>query len=88
VSTVFACESCGMAMSAPEDHALGDASNPLCRYCVTEAGELQPFEERFERMVQWGVRKEGLAREMAEQRAREYMRTMPAWRDHPQLRSV
>jgi len=85
VSTVFACESCGMAMSAPEDHALGDTSNPLCRYCTTETGELQPFEERFERMVQWGIRKQGLARHTAEQRARDYMRTMPAWRDHPAL---
>lgn len=58
-----------------------------CQYCVDEQGNLQSFEERFERMLQWAVKREpNISREQAEQRTREYMRTMPAWRDHPKLK--
>ncbi len=69
------CESCGMPIEM----------GPYCRHCVDEAGQLQPFEERFERMVQWSVRRQGLSRAEAEAKTREYMRTMPAWRGHPGL---
>jgi hypothetical protein len=41
------------------------------------------FEERFERMVQWSVRKDGLDRPAAEEATRAYVRTMPLWRDRP-----
>ena len=72
------CESCGMP--------LGDAAtaSPYCEHCAP-GGTLQPFEERFERMTQWVIRSEGLDRATAEARTRDYMRTMPAWRDHPAL---
>jgi hypothetical protein len=60
---------------------------PYCQHCVDAAGKLQAFEERFERMVQWTLRhEEGLTRAAAEQRTREYLRTMPAWKGHPSLR--
>ena len=84
---VTSCQSCGMPLGSPAEHAGADETNPYCSHCVTETGELQPFEERFERVTQWGIRKDGLDRRAAEQRAREYMRSMPAWRDHPALRS-
>ncbi len=69
------CESCGMPIEM----------GPYCPYCVDPSGKLQPFEERFERMVQWSMRKEGLTRPEAERKTREYMRTMPAWKGHPKL---
>jgi len=69
------CQSCGMPIEM----------GPYCRHCVDAAGKLQPFEERFERMVQWAMQREGLAREAAEEKTRAYMRGMPAWRDHPGL---
>ncbi len=69
------CESCGMPIEM----------GPYCRHCVDDAGQLQPFEERFERMVQWSVRQQGLSRAEAEVRTREHMRTMPAWKGHPGL---
>jgi hypothetical protein len=78
------CESCSMPMATAEDHSGGDPSSPWCRHCAPD-GELQPFEERFERMVQWAVRKDGLDRAEAEVRTRAYMRTLPAWKDHPAL---
>ena len=76
-----------MPLLTAADHAAGDEGAPYCTYCVTGSGELQPFEERFERMTQWAMRKDGVDRAVAEERTREYMRSMPAWRDHPALRA-
>ena len=81
------CESCGLPMHTAEDHAPGHPASSWCRYCSTEDGSLQPFEERFERMTQWAVRKDGLDRATAEAKTRDYMRTMPVWRDHPALQA-
>ena len=71
------CESCGMPIE----------SGPYCAYCVDETGKLQPFDERFARMVQWAQRHEpGLDRAAAEKKTLEYMATMPAWKDHPRVK--
>ena len=67
------------------DETRGVGEGPYCKFCTTETGALQPFEERFERMTQWAIRKDGLDVESAQARTREYMRSMPAWRDHPAL---
>ena len=80
------CQSCSMPLQSADDHALGDVERALCRHCATESGDLQPFEERLERMMQWTMRKEGVDRAAAEASARTYMRSMPAWKDHPALR--
>jgi hypothetical protein len=70
------CQSCGMAID----------NGVYCQYCVDEDGNLQAFEERFERMIQWVLRREpGVSRAAAEARTRAYMRTMPAWQNHPQI---
>ena len=72
------CQSCGMPIE----------SGTYCAYCVDAQGNLQSFEERFERMVQWATSREpSLTREAAEQRTRDYMRTLPAWRDQPKLKT-
>ncbi|MEN3357547.1 MAG: hypothetical protein V7637_1529, partial [Mycobacteriales bacterium] len=78
--TASTCESCGMPMPTAEDHAPGHPDGVLCRHCAPD-GTLEPFTERFERMVQWSMRRSGLDRPAAESAAREYMRGMPAWRD-------
>jgi hypothetical protein len=63
-------------------------SGPYCTYCVGADGKLQPFDERFERMVQWQLRQEpALDRASAEAKTRAYMAKMPAWKDHPRLRA-
>jgi len=73
------CESCGMPIE----------SGPYCQYCVDEDGKLQAFDERFERMVQWQLKKKpGLVRAQAEHETLAYMAKMPAWRDHPRVRSA
>ena len=71
------CESCGMSIE----------NGPYCQYCIGSDGKLQPFEERFERMVQWQMRqKPGQSRAAAESDTRKYMARMPAWKDHPKLK--
>lgn len=78
------CLSCGMPLSGESRRGGTD----YCQHCTDDTGALHPFEERFERMTQWAMRKDGLERKDAEARTREYMRGMPAWHDHPKLRVV
>jgi hypothetical protein len=64
-------------------------SGRYCQYCVNERGELQTFEERFERMVAWQARRSPEKnRETLEAETLAYMAKMPAWKDHPQLRAA
>jgi hypothetical protein len=74
------CESCGMPLAGAEDHALHDLSIPYCGHCAPE-GTLPPAEERLERFTQWTMRQEGLDYPAAREKARAYMKTMPAWKD-------
>jgi hypothetical protein len=59
-----------------------------CQYCVDAKGNLQPFEERFERMVQWVLGNEpSTPRSEAEMRTRTKMKTMSAWKGYPKLKA-
>ncbi len=70
------CQSCSMPIE----------SGTLCQYCADEGGRLHPFEETFERFIQWVSRREpGLSREEAEIRTEQFMASMPAWADDPTL---
>ncbi|HNO77475.1 MAG TPA: hypothetical protein PKN33_05385 [Phycisphaerae bacterium] len=70
------CESCTMPIE----------SGTLCEHCTDENGALQPFDERFPRMVQWAMHQDAsITREKAERQTIEFMATMPAWRDHPEV---
>ncbi|QFY06202.1 hypothetical protein GBF35_05500 [Nonomuraea phyllanthi] len=81
------CESCGMPMEGPGDHAPRHPDSTWCRLCSRPDGTLQDFDERFERMVQWQTQRAGQSRAEAEEATRAHMRSMPAWRDHPGLAS-
>ena len=71
------CTSCTMPIE----------SGRLCRYCADDHGDLRAFDEVFARMMQWTRRQQPeLASDAAERQTREFMRSMPAWRDHPALR--
>lgn len=71
------CQSCGMSIEA----------GPYCRHCRAPDGGLVPFEEIFERMLQWAKRHEPeLDPAEAEARTLRYMATMPAWAEHPRVR--
>jgi hypothetical protein len=73
------CESCGMPIE----------TGPYCQHCVDASGKLQGFDERFERMIGWQMRvKPGLERAQAEQETLVYMSKMPAWKEHPRVKSA
>ncbi len=77
---MISCESCGMPLATDADHALGDASNPYCRFCAPD-GTLPTAEERLERFTQWSMQHDGLEYAAAREKARAYMKTLPAWKD-------
>ena len=76
--TTTECESCGMPIE----------TGRYCPHCTDADGALQPFEERFERMVSFQSRRQPDAtRADLEAATLAHMATMPAWRDHPQVRA-
>jgi len=55
-------------------------------YCTDESGQLQSFDQRFERMVAWQARRDPAAtRAELERQTLSYLATMPAWRVHPRV---
>jgi hypothetical protein len=73
------CESCSMPIE----------SGHYCAYCVDEQGQLQPFEQRFERMVAFQARRSPeKSRATLEAETLAYMAKMPAWKDHPRVRAA
>jgi hypothetical protein len=80
MTVALSCESCGMPLAGAEDHALSDTTIPYCTHCAPE-GTLPPFDERLERMTQWMMGQEDLDLDAAREKARAYMKTMPAWKD-------
>ena len=73
------CESCGMPIEAGR----------YCEHCTDERGELQPFEERFEKMLAWQAERSPYAtRAELEAATLAHMATMPAWWDHPKVRGM
>ncbi len=72
------CQSCGMTID----------DGTYCEHCTDDSGNLQSFDERFERMAQWMQRQgQAASREEAEKKTLAYMATMPAWRDYPKVRA-
>ena len=72
------CESCGMPIE----------SGVYCVHCTDASGQLQPFDERFERMIGWQARRHpDSSRQQLESETLAYMATMPAWRDHPRVQA-
>lgn len=78
MTTQTPCESCGMPIE----------TGRYCEHCTDASGNLQPFEERFERMVSWQARRHpDSSRSELEAETLAYLATMPAWRDHPRVRT-
>jgi hypothetical protein len=72
------CESCSMPIE----------TGKYCQYCVDEKGDLQPFDERFERMVAFQQRRTPTAtRAELEAATLAYMARMPAWKEHPRVKA-
>lgn len=75
-NATISCESCGMPIE----------TGHYCQYCTDADGNLQAFDERFARMVDWQARRTpDAARADIERSTLEYMAGMPAWQDSPLL---
>ena len=73
------CESCSMPIE----------TGRYCVHCTDPAGNLQPFDERFERMIAWQQTLTPEASRTALERATlAFMATLPAWKDHPCVRAA
>ncbi len=73
------CESCGMPIQ----------DGPYCHYCVDEKGKLQPFEVRFQEMVEWTLKRADIHdRAEAERRTFAYLSSMPAWENNPKVKQA
>jgi len=71
------CESCSMPIE----------TGRYCQYCADEKGQLQPFEERFERFIAFQQRRTpDASRAELEAATLAYMARMPAWKDHPRVK--
>jgi hypothetical protein len=76
MTTATTCESCSMPIE----------SGRYCAHCTDADGNLQSFDERFERMVGWQARRHPeQSRAEVEAATLAYLATMPAWRDHPRV---
>jgi hypothetical protein len=79
MSHEHACESCSMPIE----------TGRYCTYCTDDKGQLQSFDERFERMVGWQARKSPeKSRAVLERETLAFMARMPAWKDHPKVRAA
>jgi hypothetical protein len=59
-----------------------------CEHCVDDDGNLQSFDQRFERMLAWQARRRpDASRSELEADTLKYMSSMPAWRDDPRVAS-
>ncbi len=79
MTTRTTCESCSMPIE----------TGPYCQHCVDAQGKLQPFDERFERMIAWQARRTpDRSRSELESATLAFMAKMPAWKDHPRVRAA
>lgn len=65
------CESCGMPIE----------SGHYCDHCIDDHGKLQTLDERLKRLTLFmQSRDPSLTSEEAREKAKDYMRQMPAWK--------
>jgi hypothetical protein len=76
--TSKSCEPCDMPIVCGQ----------YCGYCTVSTGQLQSFDEWFERMIGWQARQHpDASRQQLESETLAYLATMPAWRDHPRVQA-
>ena len=75
----LSCESCGMPID----------KGRYCQYCTDGDGKLFGFEETVARMSEFMRRQDAsLTEDQARRKTLAHMARMPAWQDHPRLRTL
>jgi hypothetical protein len=69
------CQSCGVSVPKVQ----------ICEKCTIESGQLRDFTVMLQRFTNWAIRMDQVSPALATQTALNYMKTMPAWQDHPEL---
>lgn len=69
-----------MMMLDRADFALQNINGKYCRYCVDKDGMLQTPQARKEALTKFLMEDENLSKEVAEKKAVEQMRKLPAWK--------
>lgn len=80
--TCPSCNSCGMPLEKPSDHALSNITIQYCTYCTNEKGQLKPYQEVLAGMTGYLVQSQGIDQTAAESIAKEMLSKMPAWKNH------
>lgn len=78
------CIACGMPMTKPEDHAMGDPSRDYCLHCARPDGTMRSYEEALEGMTAFMMRSQGLAESAARAAVVQALSRLPAWKDQAQ----
>ncbi|MEN8114187.1 MAG: zinc ribbon domain-containing protein [Actinomycetota bacterium] len=74
------CIACGMPMSVPEDHAMGDPTKGYCHYCARADGSMVSRSEARTGLTAFMVKTQGIDESAARSAVDELMATLPAWR--------
>jgi hypothetical protein len=75
-----ACIACGMPMTKPEDHAMGDVSKNYCLHCARPDGSMQSYTEKLNSMAGFIMKTQGFDEKAARSAAKEMMAKLPAWK--------
>lgn len=75
------CIACGMPMTKPEDHALGDTRKDWCLHCGNEDGSMKGYDEVLTGMTWFLTQAQGLDQGAAKKAAASMMAQLPAWQD-------
>jgi hypothetical protein len=79
ISSTSCCQSCGMPMHSSTDYGGGNTENVYCVHCCQPDGGLKSYDEVLENMVTLFMKTRNLDRTSAEQSARDYLTSLPAW---------
>ncbi len=74
------CIACGMPLSAPEDHAMGDPSKDYCVHCARPDGTMVSREEARLGLTAFMVKTQGIDEAAALQAVDQLMAELPAWK--------
>jgi hypothetical protein len=77
--TATSCIACGMPLSSPEDHAMGDPGKDYCVHCARSDGTMVSRDEARQGLTAFMVKTQGIDESAAEQAVDQLMAELPAW---------
>lgn len=78
--TATQCIACGMPLSAPEDHAMGDPAKDYCVHCARPDGTMVSRDEARQGLTAFMVKTQGIDEAAAERAVDHLMAELPAWK--------